>query len=167
MRKTFLLSMILLMAILLSSCDPGHYHFKMSEYMDQIDRIELVKYTNDNYEIVDPSKEDLKFDLSKAETVEVLDKEKHEAFLEEFERIIFHDENESVNEPTGYCLLWYLKNGNIMVFSCTLIEGDRAYSVAAEFDSNGNFVKHHANFASGPHYDRIMEEYFESYTQQY
>ena len=134
--------MLLFCVLILTGCDPGTYYFAKTSYLDKIESIELVKYNNSNFEMVDSTKVNLKFD---------------------FEKIVFHRENDSVNEPTGYCLLWHLKNRNFIVFCCTLIEDDRGYSMCAEFDSECNFVQHIAYFASGPHYDDVLSKYFSSY----
>ena len=125
----------------------------------------MVEYKNEDYKIVDASKDGLKFDPEKVVKVETLNNEKVENFLGDFEKIIFHIENESVNEPIGYCLLWHLKNGNFIVFSSTMIKGDRAYSMVAEFDSDNNFVVHHARFAARPHFEDVLDDYFEMYSK--
>ena len=163
MRKIFALLLILVI-ILLTGCDPSSYYFDKNDYIEKIDRIELVNYSNENYKMVDSNKETLRFDHKKVEKVETLDSEKIEAFLDDFTKIMFFDLSESVNEPTGYCLIWYLKNGNFMVFSCTLIEGDRAYSMAAEFNSSDEFVCHHADFDSMPQYENLLRKYFKAYS---
>ena len=46
---------------------------------------------------------------------------------------------------------------------CTIIDGDRGYSMVSEFDSTSQFVKHYAYFASEPHYNNILSKYFSSY----
>ena len=163
MKKISIVCFVLV--ICLSSCawDPPPTWFLKDSYIDQVERIELVKYNNDDFKMVDATKITPKFDSSKTETIEVLDKDKIDEFLSDFEEIIFHVENDSVNEPTGYCLLWYLKNGNFIVFSCTIIKGDRGYSMVSEFDSTDNFVGHIAYFAAKPHYDNVLEKYFKNY----
>ena len=161
--KKFVLLLLISVTLLLTGCDPGLVYFSGTT-SDEIERIELVKYNNDSYKMIDVSKETPKFDSDKIEVIETLEKEKINDFLCDFEKIIFHDENDSVNEPTGYCLLWYLKDGNFIVFSST-IEGDRAYSMVSEFDSTDNFVRHSASFASKPHYDDVLKKYFKSYSE--
>ena len=161
--KKCLCLVIFSLIVFLTSCDPFEFYFKRDEYFDEIKQIELVKYNNDQYQIVNPSKVVLKFDLSKVERIEVLDDEKIHDFLGEFEKIVFQEEDESVDEPTGYCLLWHLKNGNFIVFSSTLIKGDRAYSMVAEFDSSCNFVRHRAHFAARTHFENVLKKYFENY----
>ena len=163
--KKYIILFLLMLSFLLNSCDPAPYYFKKDTYIDKIERIELVKYNNDNYKMVDSAKVELEFDSSKVEKIEILDGEKIEEFLSDYEKIVFLRENDSVNEPTGYCLIWYLKNGNFIVFSDTSI-GGRAYSMAAEFDASGRFVKHLAHFASRPHYEKILRKYFSSYDVQ-
>ena len=162
MRKAFA-SILILIIILLTGCDPSSYYFDKNDYIVKIESIELVNYRNENYKMVDSNKETLKFDHKKVEKVEILDSEKIEAFLDDFEEIMFFDSSESVNEPTGYCLIWYLKNSNFIVFSCTMIEEDRAYSMAAEFNSSDEFVCHHADFDSMPQYEDLLKKYFEEY----
>ena len=156
------LLIILLIVFSMSSCDPASYYFRKDIYVDEVVKIELVTYTNETYKMVDPLKTTLKFDLLKAKSIEVLEQDKKGEFLEEFEKIVFHSGNDSVEEPTGYCLLWHLENGNFIVFSGTIID-DRCYSMVAEFSKNGDFVKHHAYFAAVPHYDNVLKKYFDNY----
>lgn len=163
--KKLIVSLLLIVVTVLSGCfgAPSFYFFKESD-MNNIERIELVYYTNENYKIVDPTEVALKFDPSKAEVVEVLAEDKVDAFLTEFEKIEFHRKDRSVDEPTGYCLLWHLKNGNYIVFSCTLFESERiGYSMVAEFDSSNAFVCHIGFFAAKPHFDLIVGDFFEQY----
>ena len=155
------------MILLLTGCDPASCYFYKDTYLDKIESIELVKYNNADFEMVDASKVDLKFDYEKVEILEILDSSKIDEFLEDFEEIAFQVENDSVNEPTGYCLLWHLKNGNFIVFSNTLIREDRAYSIAAEFTSTCEFVRHLADLDGGIHYDAVLEKYFSTYSPQY
>lgn len=165
--KKAILSALILIAFTFAGCDPGSYFFKKIDYIDNIERIELVEYKNENYKMIDASREALIFDPEKVKKIETLGYDEIEQFLYDFEKIAFFVGNDSVNEPTGYCLLWYLENGNFIVFSCTLIENDRAYSMIAEFDSSCNFVKHHASFDSGPHYDNVLNKYFLNYKKIY
>ena len=163
MKKLYAILIIVILSLSGCAIDPASYYFSKNSYLDKIESIELVKYNNENFEMVDASKTNLKFDYSKVERIETLDPNKIDEFLDDFEKIVFHIENDSVNEPTGYCLLWHLKNGNFIVFSCTIIDGDRGYSMVSEFDSTSQFVKHYAYFASEPHYDNILSKYFSSY----
>ena len=163
MKKFAILILTVLFIIGLVGCDPGTYYFFKDTYLDKVERIELVRYKNEDFEMVDPSETVLKFDHAKVEKIDTLDAQKVEDFLNDFEKIVFHLQDDSVNEPTGYCLLWYLKNGNFIVFSCTLIKGDRAYDMAAEFDANDRFVKHYVCFAARPHYDNVLSKYFPDY----
>ena len=158
------LVLLLTLLLLLTACEPGHYSIRKDEYIDQIEYIELVYYSNDNFEMVDVSQSTLRFDPKKAESVEMLNYENIEAFLEDFEQMEFFERNTSVDEPTGYCLLWHLKNGNYQVFSSTLIKGDRAYSMAAEFDSDNQFVRHVAHLSARGHFELILSKYFTNYS---
>ena len=147
----------------LTSCEPIWCNFYKDTYVNLVEKIELVKYNNDNYEMVNPTNVALRFDFSKVEKLEVLEEEKICEFLTDFEQIDFIVENVSVNEPTGYCLLWYLINGNFIVFSCTIVEGDRAYDMVAEFSEECEFLRHYAYFGAAPHFDLVLGKFFESY----
>ena len=155
--------MLLFMVIILTACEPLHLYFTKEEYLNQIESIELIKYNNENYKDVDPSIDEIIFNFDKVETIEVLDRDMFEEFLTDYEEIEFHIDNCSVNEPTGYCLVWYLKNGNFIVFSCTGTSAEGVYSMCSEFDSESKFIKHYADFAARPHYDMILDKYFENY----
>ena len=161
MKKIY--TFIIVIAFLLFGCDPAGYYFRKDEYIVKIESIELIKYRNYNYYMTNPLKEIVIYNPDNAVVIEVLEENLIEVFLLEFENIIFHVENKSVNEPTGYCLLWHLFNGNFIVFSCTMIEGDRAYSMVAEFTSTNEFVKHYGYFAARPYFEQILEDYFKNY----
>ena len=162
MKKLILLTLTFIL-VLLTGCEPPSYYFLKTNYLDEIESIELVKYNNSNFEMVDPSKTVLTFDYKKVEKLETLDSNKIEEFLDDFEEIIFFSLNESVNEPTGYCLLWHMKDGTLSVFSCPIIPGDRGYSMVATFDSTGKFLHHDGYFAAEPHYVLVLSKYFSSY----
>ena len=67
------LLIFIVLVLLLVSCDPASYYFNKNDYIEKIEFIELVKYNNDSFEMVDASKISLKFDYSKAEKIEILD----------------------------------------------------------------------------------------------
>lgn len=53
---------------------------------------------------------------------------------------------ESVNSPVGYTVLIYMQNQEIIVLSCTIINGI-GYGMVAVFSNDGNFIRHIAQFA--------------------
>ena len=153
---------------MLVACDPTFVHFEADIYCDKVEYVELVRYDNDNFKIVNGKKTTLKFDRTKAIQIEILDDSKLESFLLDFEEIIFSLESSSTNEPSGYCLLWHLNNGNFIVFSITCkssigCKSEIAYSMAAEFDSESNFIKHYANWNSEDRYESLLKKYFKNY----
>lgn len=161
-----IIAVFLLVGILfLNGCFGPEIMYYPNDLYD-VERIELVKYKNDDYKNIKPSKVELKFDSSKIERIETLDSDKIDDFLSEFEEIIFHRKDKSVNEPTGYCLIWYLKNGDFIVFSCTTRD-NKGYSMVAKFDSSDKFIEHQAYFASKPHYDMVLSKYFSTYNSAY
>ena len=44
-----------------------------------------------------------------------------------------------------------------------MIEEDRAYSMVAEFDLNGNFINHYVDFAARPQFEELLKKYFKNY----
>lgn len=164
-KNVMVIILILVVAISLSACDPSIFSIYKREYIEKIDYIELCVYNNSNCKTIDVSKATPKFDLQKKETVEILDPEKVEAFLSDFEGMTFFELNESVDEPTGYCLLWHLKDGNFLVFSSTYSESDRrAHGMAAEFDATGQFVRHIGSIDGRIFLENILDEYFTNYS---
>lgn len=166
MKKIKMISLLILIIFCFVSCDPRAMWFYKDDYIEEVDRIELVVYKNENYQMVDGTKTILQFNPEKITNVEILDSEKIEDFLEDFEKIEFHLGNKSVNEPIGYCLLWHLKNGNFIVFCCT--PGvNIGYSMVSEFDSTNKFVEHYLEFAAAPHYADVLDKYFNTYASPY
>jgi len=158
MKKIKMISLLILIIFCFVSCAVGapSTWFHKDDYIEEIDRIELVVYKNENYQMVDGTKTILQFNPEKITNVEILDSEKIE----------FHLGNDSVNEPTGYCLLWHLKNGNFIVFCCT--PGvNIGYTMVSEFDSTNKFVEHYLEFAAAPHYADVLDKYFNTYASPY
>ena len=51
------------------------------------------------------------------------------------------------------------KNGDMLVLSCTLIDGI-CYSFVSKFDSNNNYITHIARFADRPQFESLLDAYF-------
>ena len=68
-------------------------------------------------------------------------------------------ENKSVDTPTGYAVLIYNENDEIIVISCTVID-ECGYSMVSKFSVDGKFINHIARFADEPKFRNILEKYF-------
>ena len=154
-----LLSMIVL---LLCGCaiDPATYYFDADDIKNQATKIQLVICENNNPVIVDV-KEDtvLLFDIDNVRIIETLEQEKIDDFAYELSTITFHKEMESVNSPVGYTVLIYMQNQEIIVLSCTIINGI-GYGMVAVFSNDGNFIRHIAQFADEPKFKRLLTNCF-------
>ena len=64
-----------------------------------------------------------------------------------------------VNSPVGYTVLIYMQNQEIIVLSCTIINGI-GYGMVSVFSNDGNFIRHIAQFADEPKYKRLLTNYF-------
>lgn len=159
MKKLY--AVLLIIIVLLSGCDPGCYYFDADEIADQAVKIQLVICENPSPQKI-IVKEDtvLYFDVEDAEIVETLENEKIEEFAKDLSTVTFHIENESVNAPIGYAVLIHMQNQEIIVLSCTTINGV-GYGMAAAFSIDGNFLRHIACFADAPKFRRILAKYFE------
>ena len=76
--------MLLFCVLILTGCDPATYYFVKTSYLDQIESIELVRYNNSNFEMVDSTKVNLKFDYEKVDRLEILTPNKINSFLKKY-----------------------------------------------------------------------------------
>jgi len=159
MKKICVLLLFVIVSI--CGCDPVTYYFDASDIINQVTKIQLVECENNN-PINIYVKEDtiLIFDIDNIRIIETLDPKKIEEFTSELSTITFHQEKESVNSPVGYALVMYMQNQELIVLSCTVIDGI-AYGMAAVFLNDGSFVRHIAKFADEPKFKRLLSKYFD------
>lgn len=116
---------------------------------------------NENPKIVTINEDTaLSFNIVNASLINELDNSKIINFVSELSTITFHVENESVDSPLGNTLIIYMKNQEIIVLSCTVVNG-MAYSMVALFTIEGVFIKHIAKFADEPKFTKLLEKYFD------
>ena len=141
--------------------DPPTYFFDANNIINQATKIQLVVCENDN-PIKIKVEEDtiLFFDIDNIRIIDTLETEKIEEFAYELSTITFHIEMESVNSPVGYTLIIYMQNQELIVLSCTVINGI-GYGMAAVFLNDGSFVRHIAQFADRPKFERLLHNYFD------
>lgn len=161
MRK-YILSFVLLFSIFLTGCvsDPKTYYFNSDKLIVDTTKIELVECKNDKLEMIEINEKNItSFDYDNVELIDNLDKSQFESFIIKLSSITFHKENYSANKPIGKTLILHQKNGDMIVLSCTLIDG-KGYSFASKFDSSCNFISHIARFADRPQFELLLNTYF-------
>lgn len=166
MKKICICMIICTILFLMTGCamDPGTYYFSSDELLEEVVKIELVECKNDNPKMIIVNDNSIpRFDINSVKLVKELPSDKIEPFICELSTVTFHMENESVDSPTGYAVLIYNKNDEIIVISCTPING-RGYSMVAKFSVDGKFINHIARFADRPRYEEIVGKYFNIYS---
>jgi hypothetical protein len=162
MKKIYLIFLIAIL-VSLAGCvtDPPTYYFNADELIENVIKIELVNFANENpKQIIVDDDTILVINIIDAILVDELDNDKINDFIDDLATITFHVENKSVNSPLGHTVIIYLKNQEIIVLSCTVVDG-LAYSMAAVFTLEGSFIRHIARFADEPKFRKILEKYFE------
>lgn len=165
MKKRFSLILSLLIIIFISGCvsDPNTYYFNYEELSSNVISIELINYENSNPRIINVNEISISnIDFQKLEVLEELPSQSIDSFIRRISEITFHESNKSAEAPIGKGIKLNYKNGNFVLISCTLTK-ERGYSFVTEFDDRGNFVKHIAEFADRPKFEKLLEEYFEVY----
>lgn len=163
MKKIYLIFFTTIMTMILVGCvtDPPTYYFNAEELIETVIKIEIVDFVNLKPEIVivdDNTKPSI--NMANASFIKKLHNEKLNKFIEELSTITFHIKNKSVNSPLGYTVIMYMKNQEMIVLSCTVVDG-LGYSMNAVFTTEGEFVKHIANFADEPKFRKLLEKYFD------
>lgn len=159
--KKFILSFLLICVLILAcGCDPGSYYFDDESLTEQVKRVELIDYENDNPIMIDVTDDtELIFERDKMKILEVLDEEKIDEFLKDLSVIIFHLINQSAESPVGRGIRLVFSDEGYIVISCTKV-GRRGYSFVAEFDKNDEFIQHIADVCDKPSLDRLINKYF-------
>ena len=160
-------AVLLIMIVVLCGCatDPQTYYFNSTEIAEKVVKIELAMCDNPSPVIVHVEEDTvLHFDINNVIIIEELEQEKINDFVGELSTITFHKEKKSVNSPTGYTLLMYMQNEDIIVLSCTIISGT-AYQMAAIFSNRGDFITHIAQFADEPSFKRLLTKYFNCFSE--
>ncbi len=159
MKKNYIILLFVILS--LCGCDPATYHFDASNIIDQATKIQLVLCENDNPINIKVEEDTiLFFDIDNIRIIDTLETEKIEEFAYELSTITFHKEMKSVNSPVGYTLIIYMQNQELIVLSCTVINGI-GYGMAAVFLNDGSFVRHIARFADRPKFERLLHNYFD------
>ncbi len=159
MKKNFIV-LLAIFSILLCACDPATFNFNYDNMVGEVTSIELIKYNNNNSDIIDIKNDTrLIFLEEKVISSKKIDQKSNCLLLKDLSNITFHLENISTKEPVGECLKINLNNGNFYILSATLVD-DLCYSMVAEFDQNYNFVRHIAYFADRPSYEVMIDKYF-------
>lgn len=160
--KKFILVIILMVSIFLTGCvsDPETYYFAAADLIANTIKIELVECKNEKLEMIEVNEKSItNFDYNEVEPIDNLDNSQFESFIIELSSITFHKRNYSANKPIGKTLVLHQKNGDMIVLSCTLVDG-RGYGFASKFDSNCNYITHIAYFADRPKFESLLNEYF-------
>ncbi len=159
-NKIKIITLLIVVCILLCSCDPAVWYFDYDYMMENTVSIEFIIYGNYETKYIRVT-EDTKliFEKEKIKFVEQLPENNIAPFLEGLSKITFFHLNESAIEPIKECLKINLKNDNFYIISSVLRE-DGASSFVAEFDRDFNFVRHIAAFADRPSYERLIAQYF-------
>ncbi|MGE4320590.1 MAG: hypothetical protein AB7E61_03965 [Acholeplasmataceae bacterium] len=163
MKKYLILFATMMMMMSLAGCvtDPPTYYFNAAELKENVIKIELVDFVNEKPAIVIVDDNTmLSINMANATLIKELNNEEVNSFIEDLSTITFHVENKSVNSPLGHTVIMYMKNQEIAVLSCTVVDG-LGYSMAAVFTVEGEFVEHIANFADEPKFREILEKYFD------
>ena len=161
MKKTYCIFLIVICLLTGCAVDPPTYHFDASDLKEKATKIVLVECENDNPEWIEIDEDTFpSFDVASVKLVKELPEDKMENFIDGLSTITFHIENESVNSPIGYAVLIYTSEQNVIVLSSTTLS-NRAYSIAATFTIEGNFVNLIARFADRSSFTRLVEECFE------
>lgn len=141
--------------------DPSTYYFNADELKDNVIRIELFSLVNEEpKQVIVNDDTILRFNKINATLIKELENNEIKDFIDDLSTITFHIENKSVNSPLGYTIVIYLENQEIIVLSCTVVNGV-AYSMVATFTLEGSFIKHIARFADEPKFRKIVEKYFD------
>jgi hypothetical protein len=158
--KKVIYFIIVFLLVFLSSCDPVSYSFDVKKLQDNVLKIELVMFENDNPTIVTVDEDTkLSVDLSLMTVVAVLDVSQNNDFIADMNGITFHETKNSVNSPLGYTVLVYIENEEMLILS-RCVRNKKGYTMCAKFKTNGDYIEHVAELVDGRAFDELIKKYF-------
>lgn len=118
-KKISIVSLFVIIALSLIACEPRFFYFDLQEMKDNVEKVELIKYTNDEAkEVMIKRAKFISFNFDKMEILESLPNEKLYDFLQELADFPFMSFNKCLNSPQGICIRVKYKNEDFDVISC-------------------------------------------------
>ena len=145
MKKScgILILLSLLILIFLSSCEYSINNIS-EDFFEGVSEIQLIYYDNPDSDIIDrhlfaKEIEQLPFDSSKMEIIEVLSAEKQEEFLQLLVGMEFHGFPAEYDSPNGYYVRILFENKESVIISA------KKYGDFKRYDEQGAFCVHYGN----------------------
>ncbi len=166
MKKAFILIFTLLLCLVLTACDPGHYAFDYDELSDKVVSVELINYDNPDQKpfiswVPDHSSDLLPFDCSNSTLLEVLDEDRIPDFLNQLSQADTLYEYYVYNSPKGICMKLSLENGNFIIISCNH-EKESFYGYIGEYSPEGEVTDFIGSFSSYYYFEKLVSDFFET-----
>ena len=138
-----LILLTILVTVFISSCEYSVNHIT-EDFFDGVSEIQLVYYDNPDSEIIErhlfaKKIEQLPFDSSKMEIIEVLSAEKQEEFLQLLVGMEFHGFPAEYDSPNGYYVRMLFENKESVIISA------QKYGDFKRYDEGGAFCEHYGN----------------------
>ena len=158
MKKAVFLLAFLVISFCLAVCTPFNYFYDYDELTDSVIKVELINYRNEKKPklLFDGLNRALPFDFNKMEIIEVLPKEKTEAFLKDLAEILIHFRHYHHDSPNGICVRLVYENGDFEVVTSS--QGN----FAARFDSEGNIKSSGIGSRGTSYLDNTINKHFQT-----
>ena len=145
MKKTYfvLILLIIFVTVFISSCEYSINNIS-EDFFEGVSEIQLIYYDNPDSDIIErrlfaKEIEQLPFDSSKMEIIEILSAEKQEEFLQLLVGMEFHGFPAEYDSPNGYYVRILFENKESVIISA------KKYGDFKRYDEQGAFCVHYGN----------------------
>ena len=145
MKKTYfvLILLIIFVTVFISSCEYSINNIS-EDFFEGVSEIQLIYYDNPDSDIIErrlfaKEIEQLPFDSSKMEIIEILSAEKQEEFLQLLAGMEFHGFPAEYDSPNGYYVRMLFENKESVIISV------KTYGDFKRYDERGVFSLHYGN----------------------
>ena len=162
MKKVTIISLcLILIALILSSCDPAMYS-PTEEYLKDVVSIQLIRYNNPDQKdfiswVPDHSDDLVAFDNTRVEIIEILNNEKFDDFSTAFQSTEVFLDYYDFDSPDGVCIRVNYENGEFLIIGRDYI---------GYFSENGEVSKFLGCFSARTYYSDLVNEFFEYQVQE-
>lgn len=154
MKKTFLFTILLIVMLGLTACDPANFSYKYEELKDSVVRIELINYNNpDVNELFEKRDMVISFDFDKVEIIETLDTGKFEDFLLDLSKINFLEYWRHSDSPKGKSVRIVYESNEFEVISYEVV-------YTGKFDADGKVKRFVGGLSGNGDFISLVNKYF-------
>ena len=166
MKKMAIALSVFIFILILTSCDPGRYHYNYDDLTQNVISIELVEYENPKQKhfmswVPDHSSDLVALEIENMLILETLVEEQIDQLLLQLSEIDILYKYYAYDSPKGICIKLNHKNNDFDILSMN-IETKSSSGYIGCFTSAGSVKEFKGTFARYEDFENLINTYFET-----